>query len=73
MNPLMKAMSGTNPAIGGNNMFSNLVQIKNMLQGKNPSAVMQSMLNNNPQFGKSPEQIAKENGIDFEQIKSFFK
>jgi hypothetical protein len=52
-----------------------------MLQGKNPSAVMQSMLNNNPQFaqfvqmnkGKSPEQIAKENGIDFEQIKSFFK
>lgn len=52
-----------------NNILERLAEIKSMgnLQG-----MYSSMMNNNPQFrrfvemnkGKSPEQIARENGID---------
>ena len=54
------------------NLLSRVLQIKNMLEGKNPDAVFDEMMQNNPDFrkfvesnrGKSPEQIARENGID---------
>lgn len=54
------------------NLLSQIVQIKNMLEGKNTDEVFDDMMKNNPQFrqfvesnrGKSPEQIARENGID---------
>lgn len=54
------------------NLLSQIVQIKNMLDGKNPDAVFSELMKNNPQFrnfiesnrGKSPEDIARENGID---------
>jgi len=43
-----------------------------MMAGKNPDTMFAELYNNNPQFkqfvdankGKSPEQIAQENGID---------
>lgn len=43
-----------------------------MLEGKNPDTVFNELMKNNPQFknfiesnrGKSPEDIARENGID---------
>ena len=54
------------------NLLSRISQIKDMLEGKNPDAVFSEMMQNNPDFrkfvesnrGKSPEQIARENGID---------
>ena len=54
------------------NLLSQIAQIKNMLDGKNPDAVFSELMKNNPQFrnfiesnrGKSPEDIARENGID---------
>lgn len=54
------------------NLLSRISQIKDMLEGKNPDAVFNEMMQNNPDFrkfvesnrGKSPEQIARENGID---------
>ena len=54
------------------NLLSQIVQIKNMLSGKNPDDLYNQMMENNPQFrqfieankGKSVEQIAKENGIN---------
>lgn len=54
------------------NLLSQIVQIKNMLSGKNPDDLYNQMMENNPQFrqfieankGKTVEQIAKENGIN---------
>ena len=54
------------------NLLSRISQIKDMLEGKNPDDVFNEMMQNNPDFrrfvesnrGKSPEQIARENGID---------
>lgn len=70
MNPILSALNQQtqNP----------LTQIKNLLSGKNPDAVFSDLMQNNPQFrsfveqnkGKTPEQIAKENGLNIEQFKS---
>lgn len=70
MNPILSALNQQtqNP----------LTQIKNLLSGKNPDAVFSDLMQNNPQFrsfveqnkGKTPEQIAKENGLNIEQIKA---
>lgn len=55
-------------------------QMKQMIQmiksAKNPQAAFNSMVQNNPQFkafvesnkGKTPEQVAKEHGIDLASI-----
>lgn len=51
--------------------------IKQMMQGKAPGAVYEMMMKSNPQFasfvnanrGKTPEQIARENGIDPASLK----
>lgn len=48
-----------------------------MVAGKNPDTMFSDLYNNNPQFrqfvdankGKSPEQIAQENGIDINLLK----
>lgn len=53
----------------------------NMIQGKNPQAVYNMMMQSNPQFaqfvnqnqGKSLEQIAKDYGVDFNLIKQFIQ
>lgn len=53
-------------------------QALQMIQGiKNPQAMAQNLMQQNPQFkefvtqnqGKSPDQIAKENGLDLSSIK----
>ena len=61
-------------------MMGQLQNIQKLMQGNNPNAVYNYMIKNNPQFaqfveankGKSPEQIAQENGIDLNQIRRFF-
>lgn len=60
------------------NLLSQISSIRNMLSGKNPDDLYNNMIQNNPQFksfvdankGKTPEQIASENGLDFNSIKT---
>ena len=67
MNPILSMLQSSS-----GNLLSRISQIKDMLEGKNPDAVFNEMMQNNPDFrkfvesnrGKSPEQIARENGID---------
>lgn len=71
MNPILQMLNRPNQS----NLLS---QINSLLSGKNPDAVFSDLMQNNPQFksfveankGKSPEQIAKENNIDINMIKS---
>lgn len=71
MNPLLNAMNGNR----GNN---GLAQILSMLKSGNPEQIAQNLMQKNPQFktfmeankGKTPEQVARENGLDFSQIKN---
>lgn len=70
MNPLFQAMSGRQSGIG------NMMQLMNMLKSGNPQQMAQQMMMNNPQFrqfmeqnkGKTPQQVAQENGIDLSQF-----
>ena len=58
--------------------MNQLNQIRNVLNGNNPDDIFNALMNNNPKFrsfvegnkGKSLEQIAKENNIDLNMIKS---
>lgn len=76
MNPLMQAMAGSFNAPRNN--FSQIVGMIRTLQSGNPQQMFQNMMQNNPQFrkfmeankDKDPIQVAKEHGIDLEQIKS---
>lgn len=71
MNPILSALNQPN----SRNLLS---QINVLLSGKNPDAVFSDLMQNNPQFrsfveqnkDKTPEQIAKENGLNIEQIKA---
>lgn len=73
MNPILAMLQKPQT----NNLLSQISQIKNMVAGKNPDAMFSDLYNNNPQFrqfvdankGKSPEQIAQENGIDINLLK----
>lgn len=72
MNPLMMAMQG------GNNKMAQVMQVMKMLRSGNPDQIAQQMMQSNPQFrkfleankGKTPEQVAKEYGIDLNQFKN---
>lgn len=72
MNPLMMAMQGSN------NKMAQAMQVMKMLRSGNPEQIAQQMMQNNPQFrqfveqnkGKTPEQVAREYGVDLNQIKS---
>lgn len=75
MNPLMMAMQGANsPA----NKMGQVANIMKMLRSGNPEMIAQQMMQNNPQFrqfveqnkGKTPEQVAREYGVDLNQLKS---
>lgn len=52
-----------------------------MLSGNDPDELYNQMMKNNPQFrqfvesnaNKTPQQIASENGIDFDSIERFMK
>ena len=73
-NPLIQIMgsgsSNSSPGLG------NLGNIVRMLQSGNPEQIASSLMQRNPQFkafmdanrGKTPEQFAKEHGIDLEQL-----
>lgn len=72
MNPLMQAMQGNN------NKMAQAMQVMKMLRSGNPEQIAQQMMQNNPQFrqfveankGKTPEQVAREYGVDLNQLKS---
>ena len=74
MNPILSMLNSSSQG----NLLSQVNQIRNLLSGKNPDDVFQKMMNENPQFrsfvesnrGKTAEQIAAENGINLDKIKS---
>lgn len=76
MNPLMQSMGGQ---MGGN--LSQIAGIVRMLKSGNPEQIAQSLMQQNPQFrafveankGKSPEQVARENGVDLGQLMGQFR
>lgn len=75
MNPLMMAMQGANNPMNKMGQVANVIK---MLRSGNPEQIAQQMMQSNPQFrqfvesnrGKTPEQVAREHGIDLNQIKS---
>lgn len=78
MNPLMNMMGGS--SMGGADM-TQIMNIMKMLKSGNPEQIGKNLMQKNPQFrafmeqnhGKTPEQAAKELGIDFGQISSLMK
>lgn len=68
MNPLMQAMTG-----GRMNQAMDMLR---MLKGCNPEQIARQMMQSNPQFkafieanqGKTPEQVAREHGLDLGQL-----
>lgn len=75
MNPLMQAMTGARDPMG---KMSQVWKMMQTLRNGNPDQIAQQMMQNNPQFrqfveankGKTPEQVAREHGIDLSQFKS---
>ena len=73
MNPIVSMLNNSN----NQNLLSQINSIKNMLTGKNPDEYFNELMQKNPQFrqfvesnrGKTPEQIASENGIDINLLK----
>lgn len=65
----------------GHNPVQAVMQATQALRNSSPEQLMQSMMRSNQQFaafvsqnkGKSPEQIAKENGIDLGAVMRAFK
>lgn len=74
MNPLFQAMND-------NNKMDQVANIMRMLKSGNPEQIAQQMMQQNPQFrqfmeqnkGKTPEQVAKEYGVDIGQLKQMMK
>lgn len=72
MNPLMQSVG--QQMGGGLNVF----KVMQMLRGRNPQEVFYQMMQSNPAFrsfyeankGKSPEQVAREHGVDLSQFKN---
>ena len=70
MNPLMQAMNGSNKKM------TQAMQVIKMLRSGNPEMMAQQMMQSNPQFrqfieankGKTPQQVAQENGVDLNQF-----
>lgn len=62
-------------------MMGQLKQMLGMLRGQNPQQVAKAFAQKNPQFaeflrqnqGKSPEQIASENGIDMNFVRELMR
>lgn len=78
MNPLMASMG---PMNNMRQMMQMVNGIKQMMNGQNPDTVMKLFAQKNPQFaqflmdnkGKSPEQIAKDYGLDWNMVQNFLK
>lgn len=75
-NPLMQAMGMPAASAGGANAMASLGRIMQMLRSGNPEQIAQSLMQQNPQFrafvqanqGKSPEQVAREHGVDLSAL-----
>lgn len=75
INPILKAL------MPQNNMLGRLAEIKQAVSGQNPEVLFGQMMQSNPAFasfveankGKSPEQIAQENGIDPALLRQLFR
>lgn len=73
MNPIISMLTKQS---NSQNLLSQIQSINNMLNGKNPDELFTQLMQNNPQFrqfyeankNKTPEQIAKENGIDLTKL-----
>jgi hypothetical protein len=67
--------------MGNNQMMAQISQLKQMMRGGNPNAMMQMMAQRNPQFaqfmrdnqGKTPEQVAKDYGLDWGEVQQMLK
>ena len=78
MNPLMASMG---PMNNMRQMMQMVNGIKQMMNGQNPDTVMKLFSQKNPQFaqflrdnqGKSPEQIARDYGLDWDMVQNFLK
>ena len=84
-NPILQMLNGASRAPTPQNnpmaMMGQLKQMVGMIKGQNPQQVAQLMAQRNPQFaaflqqnqGKSPEQIAHENGIDMSLVRELLR
>ena len=78
MNPLMASMG---PMNNMRQMMQMVNGIKKMMNGQNPDTVMKLFAQKNPKFaqflrdnqGKSPEQIARDYGLDWNMVQNFLK
>ena len=78
MNPLMASIG---PMNNMRQMMQMVNGIKQMMNGQNPDTVMKLVAQKNPQFdrflrdnhGKSPQQIAKEYGLDWNMVQGLIK
>ena len=72
MNPILQALTSRQ---NSNSMMDTINMVSKAANG-NPNALFDRMMQSNPQFksfveqnqGKTPEQIAKENGIDINAV-----
>lgn len=70
-----------NPILSKLNNGNNMLGLLGALKNGNPDAIFNQMMQSNPQFanfvktnqGKSPEQIARENGIDLGMLNQFLR
>lgn len=76
MNPIMQLLNQPQ-----NNMLGRLTEIKQMMNGQAPEVIYNRMMQTNPAFaqfvrqnaGKSPEQLAREYGLDMQTLQSIFR
>lgn len=70
-----------NRTVQGGNPMQRVMQVANMMRGKNPQEVAMAMMQQSPAFsqfmqsvqGKTPEQFSAEHGIDFNFIKNLLR
>lgn len=82
-NPILSRLGSPSAAPANNPMamMGQLRQMVQMMRGQNPEQLVQSFAARNPQFaeflrqnqGKSPAQIAQENGIDMGLIRELLR
>lgn len=69
-----------NPILQNMNRPSKITNLMQLIKG-DPNGMYENMIKTNPQFaqfvrenkGKTPEQIARENGIDFNLVKQLMR
>lgn len=77
---MASSLFGSNAKPQASNPFQAAMAAAQELKHSNPEQLMEKMMEANPQFaafvnqnkGKSPEQIARENGIDFNMVQKMF-